>query len=155
MENVKQVLDKDRVAIMSFVDVDGQPFDVDLSQQLSISESEFVRDLKEQPALYDYWASILSMAIQKKKELALTVDLIKAQKSNQARATFDKITVNAVNDYVTVSPEYQSAINELTRWETQVSKIQYIVKAFEQRSNALAQLGAQMRSGIQSDGKIH
>lgn len=144
----------DDVAVMHFVKATGESLDIDVGEQLAMSEATFNQDLLSQPARYAWWATILQQAREREKEASLAADVTKAKLGNEARVELPKMgqkpTAGNVEDWVLVQKEYHDAITTLNWWDNRVFQLNYIVKAFEQRNNALTQLGASIRADVKN-----
>lgn len=144
-----QQLDKDMVAVLKFIDLNGQEFEVDLKEELAFSEHTLNQATFTHASKYVWWTEVLAHAKRQLSAQDTAMDLLLAQLGNQAReaikAQGDKPTKDSVNDYIKVLPEYIEAKHALDWWTTRVFQLQYIVKAWEQRGSALIQAGAQYR----------
>lgn len=119
-----------------------------LIDELAFSEQTFNQDLANQSAQYAFWSQVLSSAKSKLEETKLNGQVLHAQIANEARAQLTKPTVNTIEDYVLTKPEYQDNLVHQLEWQTQVEKLNYIVKSFDQRSNMLSQFGANLRKNL-------
>lgn len=149
MRNMYQSINQDTTAKIDFVDQAGQPFTVDLTQELSFSEHTYNQDLMSQASKYVWWSSVYTSAKQFLDNAKLELEGIEAELSidirNRLNKEGKKFTKDVVADEVHTSEKYQLARERIIFWDTRVAQLNFILKAFDQRSNALAQLGAQTR----------
>lgn len=154
MTNVYQQLDGNTVATLQFVDNAGQPFVKDLKEELSFSEHTYNQDLMSQAPSYAWWSSVYVHAKQYLESSKLKLELVEADLGKHFRTVIEtegkKPTKDMITERIHTAPEYKEAREVNIWWETRVLQLQYVVKALEQRNNALTQFGAQMRSEIQS-----
>lgn len=151
---MEQVLDKDSVATLRFVSEQGEPFTIDLKEELGISDATFTEDVENQPAKYAWWVSVLERTRQKVRAKEDAVDYIYAKLSNKARSDLDKPTVASIDSYVKVNQDYVEALEGLRFWQGRVDMLNGIVKAFEQRERMLMQKGAQLRLSLNNE-RVH
>lgn len=149
-----QQLDSDTVAKLSFRDSQGEIFTIDIQEELSMSEATFSDDLVKQPARYAWWGTVLSQTKEKLRESEDNMTFIRAQASNEARKVLGKPTVKAVDDFVESEDQYREAKEDYLWWSGRVDMIQYVVRAYEQRMNALVQLGAQLRHQLDNASNL-
>lgn len=147
----KYVLDTSTIAVLNFVNQNGEPFSYDLKQELAFSDATLMLDMEAQPAKYAWWTSILERARIKMKHSEDNLDYVRATISNQVRAEGSVKTVAAVTDAVIVNASYQSALAELRYWQGEVDMLVYVVKSFEQRERMLMQKSAQLRKSLAND----
>lgn len=150
---MEYVLNKDTTATLDFVNENGEPFTIDLRQELSISDATLFVDMEAQSAKYAWWASVLERAKQRQKSAEDTLDFVRATGSNKIRAASAKLSIAVVNDAVISTKEYQEALQNLRYWEGEVGMLTYVVKAFEQRERMLMQKSALYRRGIENDAR--
>ncbi len=148
---MEQVLDKNAVATLRFVSEQGEPFTIDLKDELGISDASFKEDVENQPSKYAWWVSVLERTRQKVRAKEDAVDYIYAGLSNKARAELDKPTVASIDSYVKVNSDYVDAVEELRFWQGRVDMLNGVVKAFEQRERMLMQKGAQLRLSLNNE----
>lgn len=149
MEKFQRV-SKNDVVTMSFVGYDGVEFTMDLRIEMAMSEHTLNQCLLEQPGKYAWWATVYSDAKAVLEQEEFNLSILEAELGNEARDVIEsqggKATVANVKDYVLVQPQYKELKGSVIWWRGHVSKLKYVVGAFEQRSNSLAQLGAQLRA---------
>lgn len=149
-----QQVDKDMVAVLSFVDQAGELFEVDIKEELAFSEHTLNQATFTHASKYVWWTEILSHAKRHLDSANTAMDLLEAQLGNQARdvigQTGTKPTKDAVHDYVVTQQAYIDGKANLDWWANRVFQLQYIVKAWEQRGSALIQAGAQYRKEMDS-----
>lgn len=149
--DTRYVLDTDTVAVLHFVNQNGEPFSYDLKRELAFSDATLMRDMEGQPAKYAWWTSVLERARIKMKQSEDALDYVKASVSNQVRAEGLVKTVAAVTDAVIVNDNYQEALATLRYWQGEVDMLSYVVKSFEQRERMLMQKSAQLRKSMAND----
>lgn len=147
---MKQTLDRNTVAKMSFVGTDGVEFTLDLLEELAMSEQTLNQDLLGQSGKYAWWASVTQQTKEKLAEADLQLEIVQASASNDVRTEFAtkgaKVPSQAtIMDRILTDQGYLDARSNVRWWTERVGMLMYIMKAFEQRSNALAQIGAQIR----------
>lgn len=126
----------------------GVPQQHNLQDELAFSEQTFNFDLANQSASYAFWSQVLVSAKSKLEEARLNGQVLHAQIANEARTELSKPSVATVEDYVLAKTEYQQNLQQQLDWQTQVDKLNYIVKSFDQRSNMLSQFGANLRKNL-------
>ena len=126
----------------------GVPQQHNLQDELAFSEQTFNFDLANQSASYAFWSQVLVSAKSKLEEARLNGQVLHAQIANEARTELSKPSVATVEDYVLAKAEYQQNLQQQLDWQTQVDKLNYIVKSFDQRSNMLSQFGANLRKNL-------
>lgn len=151
-------INSDTNAQLEFVDQIGNPFTIDLVQELSFSEHTFNQDLMSQASKYAWWASVYTGAKQFLDNAKLELEGIEAELSIAIRSQFNKegrkYTKDVVADEVHTTTKYQEARERIIFWETRVAQLNFVLKAFDQRSNALAQLGAQTRREMEMNNSV-
>lgn len=145
-------LDKDTTAKLDFVDANGVPFTIDLSEVLSFSDATLSSDMEKQPSDYAWWSSVAERAKIRLKSAEDALDYIKAKLAKEVRSRGEKLTVSGVQDEVTLASDYQTALSEVRFWEGEVGLLNYVVKAFEQKERMLMQKSAQLRRTLNSEG---
>jgi len=150
---LEYVLNRDTTATLDFVNENGEPFTIDLRQELSISDATLFVDMEAQSAKYAWWASVLERAKQRQKAAEDSLDFVRASASNRVRTSGSKLSIAVVNDAVISTKEYQDALSSLRYWEGEVGMLTYVVKAFEQRERMLMQKSALYRRGIENDAR--
>lgn len=151
---MEQLLNKDTVATLRFVSEQGEPFTLDLKEELGISDATFTEDVEKQPAKYAWWVSVLERTRQKARAKEDNLEYVYAILSNKARSELDKPTVASIDSYVKVNQDYVDARDELRFWQGRVDMVNGVVKAFEQRERMLMQKGAQLRLSLNNE-RIH
>lgn len=126
----------------------GVPQQHNLQDELAFSEQTFNFDLANQSASYAFWSQVLVSAKSKLEEARLNGQVLHAQIANEARTELSKPSVATVEDYVLAKTEYKQNLQQQLDWQTQVDKLNYIVKSFDQRSNMLSQFGANLRKNL-------
>lgn len=146
----KQTLDRNTVAKMAFIGTDGVEFTLDLLEELAMSEQTLNQDLLGQPGKYAWWASVAQQTKEKLAEANLRLEMVQAGASNKVRTDYASQGGKApsqatIMDNILTDPNYLDARKDVNWWTERVGMLTYIMKSFEQRSNALAQIGAQIR----------
>lgn len=142
-----QEIDENTTMLITLIQ-NGVPQQHNLQDELAFSEQTFNFDLANQSASYAFWSQVLVSAKSKLEEARLNGQVLHAQIANEARTELSKPSVATVEDYVLAKTEYQQNLQQQLDWQTQVDKLNYIVKSFDQRSNMLSQFGANLRKNL-------
>lgn len=151
---MEYVLDKNTTATLDFVDENGEPFTINLLEQLAFSDATLMGDMEKQPGRYAWWASVLERAKQRQRSAEDNLEYLSSLLSNEFRKEIGKASVAVIKDNVVSTDKYQEALQELRYWEGEVGMLSYAVKSFEQRERMLMQKSAQLRKSLANDAKM-
>ncbi len=144
---------------LSVVDANGEKVTYQLYDELRINEFNVQKEFYEQPSKYVYWTSLLErMRLQQESE-QLAIDRLKAQLYEPSRTALivkgtAKPTKDQIDSKITLNKEYQLLLKSYVTTQYTVQKLQYVVKAFEQRKDMLIQIGAELRRQKDYESKI-
>lgn len=130
-------------------DKNGSTESFDIRDELRITEETIKEDLMNQSAKYAYWSSILERARAYQESEERKLDQVSSSLNLSVRQQFEqqgkKPTKDMVDSAITLDSNYQQQAKKVDNWSYKVRQLQYIVKAFEQRMNAMIQINADLR----------
>lgn len=134
--------------VIRLVDESGQHITLDLKSELSVNESNLEVEMLQQPSKYIYWSSILEKIRFFKESSELELELLISELDKEAREELPKEdikpTKDSVESYIKRTEEYKVAKEKCNYYEYLVKRLQFIVKAFEQRKDMLQSYGRQV-----------
>lgn len=132
---------------LRLIDETGSFQEINLQEELAINENELDREMLEQPSKYVYWSSILEKIRYFKEDAELQLELLIGELDRKAREELSKNggkpTKDAVDAYIKRTEEYKQQKTQCNYYDYLVRRIQFIVKAFEQRKDMLQSINKQ------------
>lgn len=131
-------------------DANGEFYDYNLKEELSINEHDLYTEFGQQPVKYVYWSSILEQVRGYLESATLNEEVVRANMYEPARVALmangtPKPTKDQIEAWIINQEEWVKAKNEVLIYTKFVKQLQYIVKALEQRKDMLIQIGADSR----------
>jgi hypothetical protein len=130
------------------IDESGQYVELDLKTELSVNEDNLEREMLEQPSKYVYWSAILERIRFFKESAELEMELLLGELDKEAREELPKHEVKATKDsvdaYIKRTENYKIAREKCNYYEYLVKRVQFIVRALEQRKDMLQSYGKQV-----------
>lgn len=125
-----------------------QKFDV--KKELEIDKYSLNDEFVEQPGKYMWWAAMAETAKYQKEVAEARLDRAEAEADYQARLKLEldgqKVTETLVKHQIKLDDNYKKALEEYQQAEKVARMFDKIVKAFDQRLDALISLGANLRN---------
>lgn len=121
------------------------PKPLTFKEVLPIDLSKLEVEWALQPEIYGHFAQQARKAELEYERALLRLEKFKAQKAMQIRMNpeqfgLSKVTESAVDDLIKLSPEYEELFNEVLDLKHRAKLFGVILKALEQRKDALANL---------------
>lgn len=155
-------LDRLDFQILRLIDESGQHITLDLQKELSVNEANLEVEMLQQPSKYVYWSSILEKIRFFQESAELEMELLIAELDKEAREELPKEdikpTKDSVDNYIKRTEAYKVQKEKCNHYAYLVKRIQFIVRAFEQRKDMLQSYGkqiAQDRTYGQGAGSKH
>lgn len=130
------------------IDEAGQFNEFNLKEELSVNEDNLEREMIEQPSKYIYWSSVLEKIRMYQESSELELELLLGELDKEAREELPKegikITKDAVEGYIKRTEAYKLAVEKINNYNYIVRRLQFVVKAFEQRKDMLQSYGKQI-----------
>ena len=139
-------LDMDKITV---IDYNGQSQEYSVRDIINVDEMNYQIEVINQPAKYAYWSSVLQAAKRVEAEQQASLDKQHALSYNKVYDELSKQGIRATKDLIEAQieqdPDYEKAKQRVVVADYSAGRIQYLVKALEQRANMLIQLGADIR----------
>ena len=137
----------------------GETVTFNLKQELTINEFDMNSEFALQPSKYVYWSSLLETVRSYLESAQLTEEVKRADLYEPARLALvasgvTKPTKDQIDAKILQTPEYITTKETVARYSLYVKKLQYIVKAFEQRKDMIQQMGAEKRRQLDYENAI-
>lgn len=153
MEIYVDSLDFDTFTI---IDKNGNRENINISDELMIDENNINEEFMKQSGKYAYWASLLEIVRRYYEAEQRKLETIGSQLNLTVRQAYkqkgEKPTKDMIEADVFINQNYQNQLNIVEDWSYKTKQLNYIVKAFEQRVNALTHLGAEQRKTNKNGG---
>lgn len=124
--------------------------------ELKLAEETINDDLKNQPALYAFYAVMHEAAESELADCKLALETVEALVDEKIRVGFaaagTKVTETMIANKVHLEEEYQNAVIALNKAKAQSGKLRAIKEAFVHRKDMLVTLASNMRA--QADPEI-
>lgn len=128
---------------LRLIDETGNFVEIDLKEELSVNEDILEREMLQQPSKYVYWSSILEKLRLFQENAELELDILLGKLDKEARDSLEKPTKDAVDGYIKRTEAYKVAKEKCNYYDYLVKRLQFIVRAFEQRKDMLQSYGKQ------------
>lgn len=123
--------------------------EISIREELKIDEFNMQKEFLNQSGKYAYWANLLEIvrhhfeaeSIKLEKQGSMLNLTIRQQLEKQGK----KPTKDMIESAIYLDEGYQKQLQEVKNWEYRTKQLQYIVKAFENRTMMLTQIGADLR----------
>ena len=139
-------LDMDEITV---VDYNGEEQKYSVNDIVKVDELNYQQEFINQPAKYAYWSSVLQAAKRVAAEQEAALDKQHAVAYNKVYEVLNsknmRPTKDLIESYIEQDEDYQNAKQRVIVADYSAGRIQYLVKALEQRENMLVQLGADIR----------
>ena len=127
-----------------------EKFRFNLFEELVVNENKINTELKEQPSAYGFISMLQKKLIRRMKDREREKDKIYGRLYLKYRGEIAEETQRYTSDDVAkqkviISPEYQKALGELIEAEEEVGIITSCVRSFEQRSDLIQTIAANLR----------
>lgn len=127
----------------------GDTREFNIKDELAISKATLNEDVIEQPGKYAWWAAVAEQAKHQRDHAETELDKAEAQADYNVRLKLEldgiKITEALVKQNIKLDKEYLMALNTYNLAKKNAATLDKVVKAFDQRMEALINLGANLR----------
>lgn len=127
----------------------GEVKEFDIKKELEISKATLNENFIEQPGKYAWWAAVAETAKAQRDYLEAELDKAEAQADYNVRLKLEldgvKITEALVKQNIKLDAGYQEALEKYNQAKKNAAILDKIVRAFDQRLEALISLGANLR----------
>jgi len=128
---------------LRLIDETGQFQEIDLRKELAVNENQLEREMLQQPSKYVYWTSVLERIRLFQDNAELEMEVLMGELDKEAREVLEKPTKDSVEGYIRRTEKYQNQKRKCNYYEYLVRRLNFIVKAFEQRKDMLQSYGKQ------------
>jgi hypothetical protein len=128
----------------------------EIQEALTINTDDLAGELKEQPSIYFYWATMWALAARKRRIQKMVLKEVEAKLGRRfkeaLRAEDPKVRVSErmLDDYLAEQPEYKETLQLYTQSEYTESMLEMARDSFKQRGIMLTEL-----SRSHSDDKVY
>lgn len=154
MEIYVDSLDFDTFTI---IDKNNNKQKVNVHEDLKIDEININQEFMEQSSRYAWYANLLEIVRRYSEAEQRKLETLGSQLNLNIRQAYEqqgkKPTKDMIESSIYIDQNYQQQLKNVEEWVYKMKQLQYIVKAFEQRVNALTHLGAEQRK-TNKDGGI-
>lgn len=141
---------------LTIIDMNGEAHTFNIHDELKLSEYTIQQEMYSQSAKYSYWASLLERVRVYAEAEQRKLEQIGAKVNKEVRTRYEqekkKPTKDVIESDILLDEEYQQQQYIVEQRNYQVKQLQYIVKAFEQRSSMLIQISAELRQTNKNGG---
>lgn len=141
---------------LTIIDMNGEAHTFNIHDELKLSEYTIQQEMYSQSAKYSYWASLLERVRVYAEAEQRKLEQIGAKVNKEVRNRYEqekkKPTKDVIESDILLDEEYQQQQYIVEQRNYQVKQLQYIVKAFEQRSSMLIQISAELRQTNKNGG---
>lgn len=141
---------------LTIIDMNGEAHTFNIHDELRLSEYTIQQEMYSQSAKYSYWASLLERVRVYAEAEQRKLEQIGARVNKEVRTRYEqqkkKPTKDVIESDILLDEEYQQQQYIVEQRNYQVKQLQYIVKAFEQRSSMLIQISAELRQTNKNGG---
>lgn len=141
---------------LTIIDMNGEAHTFNIHDELKLSEYTIQQEMYSQSAKYSYWASLLERVRVYAEAEQRKLEQIGARVNKEVRTRYEqekkKPTKDVIESDILLDEEYQQQQYIVEQRNYQVKQLQYIVKAFEQRSSMLIQISAELRQTNKNGG---
>lgn len=134
--------------VIRLIDEAGQYVELDLRTELAINEDNLDKEMREQPAKYVYWSSVLERIRLYQESANLELESLLGELDIEAREELPKlglkVTRDSVEGYISRTEAYKRAKEKCNNYDYLVRRLQFVVKSFEQRKDMLQSYGRQL-----------
>lgn len=120
-----------------------------IQEELKIDEINLNESFMSQSSKFAYWANLLEIVRRYSEAEERKLETIGAQLNLSIREWYkqnkEKPTKDMIEARIMIDKNYQEQLKVVEEWNYKTKQLQYVVKAFEQRVNALTHLGAEQR----------
>lgn len=120
-----------------------QVLEADQGEALKIDRYNLDKEIRNQPGLYGWWASLYSEVVSKCKVIEDSLDVLEAELF--MRYSREKVKSSHIKYRIRLNPKYQKLLARKRRWERAERQLKHAEKAFDQRHNMLQSLAANTR----------
>lgn len=127
------------------VKIQGKKFNIDLTKELSISETRLNQAIVENPSVFVFLSQLKNEAIAKRDELERQKDIIFSKVYIATIESNPKATKELANHKANASTKYQVANKEFLGEKERADKLISICRAFEMKAQLLQTLSSNLR----------
>lgn len=127
------------------VKIKGKKFNIDLTTELSISETRLNQAIVENPSVFVFLSQLKNEAIAKRDELERQKDIIFSKVYIATIESNPRATKELANHKANVSTKYQVANKEFLAEKERADKLISICRAFEMKAQLLQTLSSNLR----------
>lgn len=141
---------------LTIVDMNGEAKTFNIHDELKLSEYTIQQEMYTQSSKYAFWSSLLERVRAYAEAESRKLEQIGASINKQVRQGYTqqkiKPTKDVIESDILLNESYQKQQQIVEQWNYKVKQLQYIVKAWEQRSTMLVQLSAELRQTNKNGG---
>ena len=133
------------------VAVSDKKFDGNIREVLTINEATLSDEFVKQPSLFAWFATLAEFANAEVESRKLSLSVLRANLDSEKRAELakdGKVTEGMVDSAITKDKRHLVANEELIEASRQAGILKALVRALEQRSTMLVQLGSLKRQEL-------
>lgn len=127
----------------------GEVVSYDVGEELAIDKADLNEHFMRQPGKYAWWATLAETAKSQRDSLEASLDKAEAEADYNVRLKLEldgvKVTEPAVKQGIKKDAGYLEALEKYNQAKKSAGILSQVVKAFDQRLEALISLGAQLR----------
>lgn len=132
---------------LRLIDESGEFVEVDLKEELAINDDNLEKEMRDQPAKYVYWSSVLERLRLFQESSNLELEALLGELDKEARVELlkedIKPTKDSVDAYIKRTEKYKVAKEKCNYYDYLVRRMVFIVKSFEQRKDLMQSYGRQ------------
>jgi len=139
------------------IKIKDKEFNGKIREIVSIDANNLQEDFVNQPSTYAWFAALLEIATAEYESKKFDLAVLRANLDSEKRAIFSnenkKVTETVIDSAIQVDQKFITASQNLIEISRQCGVLKAVVRALEQRSTMLVQLGAMKRqSAFMEDG---
>lgn len=131
------------------IDYNGQKQEYSVQEILHVDETNYQQEFLKQPSIYAFWATVLEKGKLVTKQQEDILNQVHAKCYNRYYKQFldsgTKPTKDMVEAQILNDEDYSKQLSVLNNTKYATERVQYLVKALEQRAQMLISYGADQR----------
>ena len=133
------------------MNIQGKEYDLQYLQELQVAEETINENLKDQPALFAFYAVLEEVAEAEYVEAKLRVEIVEAQLDYEYRKTSEKVTENLIRNKIRCDDKYLSAVVAMNDAKKNTGILKAIKDSFSHRKEIVIALASNMRAQMDSE----
>lgn len=142
--------------VVTIIDRNGNRASYSIQEDLKIDEINLNKEFMEQSSRFAWWSNLSDVVKRYQEAEQRKLETLGAQLNLSIRQQYEqqgkKPTKDMIDSSIKINQDYQNQERNVEEWNYKYNQLNSVVKAFQQRVNALTHLGAELRQTNKNGG---